>query len=48
LNVNNGNDDASALTQNSGVVPQAQGSNNSQDRNRGGSNGDSIGRRGPP
>ena len=47
LNVqgNVGNDDASALTQNSGVVPQAQGSNNSQDRNRGGSNGDSIGRR---
>ena len=41
---NNTNDDASALTQNSAVVSNAD----SQDRNRGGSNGDSIGRRPPP
>ena len=51
LNVqeNSGNDDASALTQNTGaIVPYNNGNNNSQDRNRGGTNADSIGRRGPP
>lgn len=46
---NSSSDDASALTQNTGaIVPYNNGSNNSQDRNRGGSNGDSIGRRAPP
>ena len=44
-----GNDDASALTNNSGaIVPYSGNGNNSQDRNRGGTNGNSIGCRSAP
>ena len=45
---NNGNDNSSVLTDNPGAIVPYSGNNNSQDRNRGGTNGDAIGRRGPP
>ena len=54
LNIQNGGtnnaDAASVLTDNSGaIVPYSSGTNHSQDaRNRGGNNGDSIGRRTAP